>query len=118
MFQPTNNYKKDNNLGLPPKPISLEELADKQELPMMGASPFILPALTLINKNPPNHEVPAPPMQVGAGTKLIVPNLPVLTADEVLAAPAQAGASTGLPVLTADMGYQLPCKWALVPNLF
>jgi hypothetical protein len=93
---------KDNNLGLPPTPLSLEELAEEQEPPMMGANRFIVPASTLINKNPSTDEVPASPMQVGAGTKLTVPNLPVLTADEVLAASMQAGASTELLVLTAD----------------
>jgi hypothetical protein len=37
MFQPTNSTKKVNNLGLPPEPLSLEELADKQEPPGLGA---------------------------------------------------------------------------------
>jgi hypothetical protein len=41
-------------------------------------------------------------VQAGASTKLVVPNLPVLAANEVFAAPVQAGASTGLPVLTAS----------------
>jgi hypothetical protein len=68
----------------------------------MGAGQFIVPVSTLINKNPSTDEVPASPVQVGAGTGLIVPNLPVLTAGEVFAAPVQAGASTELPVLTAD----------------
>jgi hypothetical protein len=72
MFQPTNSTKKDNNLGLPPEPPSLEELADAQEPPGMGAG------------------------------RDIVPNFLVLAADEVSAAPVQAEASTGLPVLAAD----------------
>jgi hypothetical protein len=37
MFQPINNKKKYNNLGLPPKPLSLEELVDEQEPLVMGA---------------------------------------------------------------------------------
>jgi hypothetical protein len=72
MFQPTNSTKKDNNLGLPPKPPSLEELADEQAPPGMGAG------------------------------RDIVPNFPVLAADEVSAAPVQAEASTKLLVLAAN----------------
>jgi hypothetical protein len=41
-------------------------------------------------------------VQAGASTKVIVPNLPVLTTNEVFAALMQGGASTKLPVLTAD----------------
>jgi hypothetical protein len=86
MFQPTNEKNKDNSLGLPPKPLSLEKLADQQEPLLMGASRFIVPASTLIRKNLSTDEVPASPVQVGAGTELIVPNLLVLSADEVFAA--------------------------------
>jgi hypothetical protein len=61
-------------------------------------------------------EVPTP-MQVGVGTELIIEEAAgssfqflVLTADhEVLAAPVQAGASTNLPVWTAD---QVPTPFA------
>jgi hypothetical protein len=95
MFQPTSSKKKDNNLGLPPKPISLEGLADKQEPPVMGAGGFIVPVSTLINKNLSTDEVPA-------YYHVQVPNLPVLTANEVPAAPAQAGASMELLVLTVN----------------
>jgi hypothetical protein len=75
MFQPTNNTKKDKNLlGLPPEPPSLEELADKHGPPVRGAGP------------------------------VIVPNFPVPAADEVSAAPVQAGVCTELLVLAAYEG--------------
>jgi hypothetical protein len=94
--------KKDNNLGLPPKPPSLEELADEQKPLAMVAGQVIVAVLTLLNKSPATDEVPAAPVQAGASTELFVPNLRVLTADEVFAARVHAGASTNLPASIAD----------------
>jgi hypothetical protein len=89
MFQPTNNKKKHNNLGLPPQPPSLEELADEQEPLVMVAGGVNSPVSTLSNKSPTSQ--------------LIVPNIPVLAADEVSVTPVQAGASIEHdPVLAAD----------------
>jgi hypothetical protein len=104
MFQPTNSTKKDNNLGLPPEPPSLEELADEQEPPLMGAGPVIVPVSTLSKKSPTTDKVPAAPVPAGASTPPIVPNFPVPAADEVSAAPVQAGVCTELPVLAAYEG--------------
>jgi hypothetical protein len=126
MFQPTNSTKKDNNLGLPPKPPSLEELADEQEPPGKGAGRDIVPNFPVLAANEVSaapvqaeastelpvlaaDEVPTP-VQAGVGTEFILEDgagssydqLPVLAADEVSAAPVQAGASTELPVLAAD----------------
>ncbi len=89
MFQPTNNKKKHNNLGLPPQPPSLEELADEQEPLVVVAGGVNSSVSTLSNKSPTSQ--------------LIVPNIPVLAADEVSVTPVQAGASIEHdPVLAAD----------------
>jgi hypothetical protein len=127
MFQPTSSTKKDNNLGLPPGPPSLEELADEQEPPVMGAGRdiipnFPVPAAYEVSAAPAQaeastelpvlaaDEVPTPVLQAGVGTKFILEDaagssydqLPVLAADDVSAAPVQAEASTELLVLAAD----------------
>jgi hypothetical protein len=95
MFQPTNSTKKDNNLGLPPEPPSLEELADEQEPPEMGAGrDIIVPNFPVLAAD----EVSVAPVQAGTSST----KLPVLAANEVSATPVQAGASTKLPVLAAD----------------
>jgi hypothetical protein len=129
MFQPTNSTKKDNNLGLPPGPPSLEELADEQEPPGMGAGRDIVPNFPVLAADEVSaapvqaeastelpvlaaDEVPTP-VQVGVGTEFILEDaagssynqLPVLAANEVSAAPVQAEASTKLPVLAA---YEVP----------
>jgi hypothetical protein len=120
MFQPT------NNLGLPPEPSSLEELPDEQEPPGMGAGRDIVPNFLVLAADEVSaapvqaeastklpvlaaDEVPTP-VQAGVGTEFILEDaagssydqVPVLAADEVSAAPVQAGASTKLPVLAAD----------------
>jgi hypothetical protein len=66
MFQPTNSTKKDNNLGLPPKPPLLKELADKQESPVMGAGRVIVPVSTLSKKSTTTDKVSAAPVPAGA----------------------------------------------------
>jgi hypothetical protein len=126
MFQPTNSAKKVNNLELPPEPPSLEELADKQEPPGLGAGRDIAPNFPVLAADEVSaapvqaeastelpvlaaNEVPTP-VQVGGGTEFILEEaagssydqLPVLAANEVYVAPVQAGASTELPVLAAD----------------
>jgi hypothetical protein len=120
MFQPTNSTKKDNNLGLPPEPPSLEELADEQEPPGMGAGGGIVPNFLVLAAN----EVSAAPVQAEASTEL-----PVLAADEV-PTPVQAGVGTEfileeaaessynqLPVLAADEVSVAPgCKLEPAPN--
>jgi hypothetical protein len=90
MFQSTNSTKKDNNLGLPPDPPSLEELADKQEPSVMGAGRVIVPVPTLSKKSPTTNKVPAAPVPAGASAPPIVPNFPVPAANEVSVAPVQA----------------------------
>jgi hypothetical protein len=89
MFQPTNRTKKVNNLGLPPGPPSLEELADEQEPLVMIAGGVNSPVSALSNKSPASQP--------------IVPKMPVLAANEVSVTPLQAGASIEHdPVLAAD----------------
>jgi hypothetical protein len=99
---PTNTKKKNNNVELPPQYPPLENLADKQEPLVMVAGPGIVQVLTLSNKSPTSDKVPAAPVPAGASAAPIVPNFPVLAADEVSADPVQAGAGTKLPVLAAD----------------
>jgi hypothetical protein len=118
MFQPTTNKKKHNNLGLPPQSPSLEELADVQEPLVMVAIGVNSPVSTLSNKSRTSQP--------------ILPNIPVLAADEVSVTPVQAGASiqhdsvlaanevstsvqTGVgiehdPVLAADEVYVTPVQ--------